>query len=58
MPTDDSAADQVGPRCACSTFMGTLDNWEPAVTDPLAAGREMILFNNAGTSPDFEGGTI
>jgi pimeloyl-ACP methyl ester carboxylesterase len=28
--------------------MGTLENWDPAVTDPLAAGREVILFNNAG----------
>jgi len=24
-------------------FTGTLDNWDPAVTDPLAAGREVIL---------------
>ena len=29
-------------------FMGTLDNWDPAVTDALAAGREVILFDNAG----------
>jgi pimeloyl-ACP methyl ester carboxylesterase len=29
-------------------FMGTLDNWDPAVTDPLAAGPEVILFDNAG----------
>jgi pimeloyl-ACP methyl ester carboxylesterase len=29
-------------------FTGTLDNWDPAVTDPLAAGREVILFENAG----------
>src|SRR5262245_23790546 len=29
-------------------FMGTLDNWDPAVTDPLACGREVILFDNAG----------
>jgi len=28
--------------------MGTLDNWDPAVTDPLAASREVILFDNAG----------
>ena len=27
---------------------GTLDNWDPAVTDPLASGREVILFDNAG----------
>ena len=29
-------------------FTGTLDNWDPAVTDPLALGREVILFENAG----------
>jgi pimeloyl-ACP methyl ester carboxylesterase len=28
--------------------MGTLDNWDPAVTDALASGREIILFDNAG----------
>jgi pimeloyl-ACP methyl ester carboxylesterase len=29
-------------------FTGTLDNWDPAVTDPLAKEREVILFDNAG----------
>ena len=29
-------------------FMGTLDNWDYAVTDSLASGREVILFDNAG----------
>lgn len=29
-------------------FTGTLDNWDPAVTDPLALGRDVILFDNAG----------
>src|SRR5215469_4458716 len=29
-------------------FTGTLDNWDPAVTDPLACGREVILFDNSG----------
>jgi len=29
-------------------FTGTLDNWDPAVADPIAAGREVILFDNAG----------
>jgi len=29
-------------------FVGTLDNWDPAVTDPLSTGREVILFDNAG----------
>jgi pimeloyl-ACP methyl ester carboxylesterase len=29
-------------------FTGNLDNWDPAVTDPLATDREVILFDNAG----------
>jgi pimeloyl-ACP methyl ester carboxylesterase len=29
-------------------FTGTLDNWDPAVTDPLAQSREVILFESAG----------
>jgi pimeloyl-ACP methyl ester carboxylesterase len=29
-------------------FTGTLDNWDPAVTDPLATKREVILFDSAG----------
>jgi pimeloyl-ACP methyl ester carboxylesterase len=31
-------------------FIGTIDNWDPAVTDGLARDREVILFNNAGIS--------
>ena len=31
-------------------FMGTMDNWDPAVTDRFAKEREVILFNNAGVS--------
>lgn len=31
-------------------FTGTLDHWDPAVTDGLAQGRVVILFNNAGVS--------
>jgi pimeloyl-ACP methyl ester carboxylesterase len=31
-------------------FTGTLDHWDPAVTDGLAQEREIILFNNAGIS--------
>ena len=39
-------------------FMGNLDNFDPAIGDALAAGREIILFDNAGvgsstgTAPD------
>jgi pimeloyl-ACP methyl ester carboxylesterase len=29
-------------------FTGTMDHWDPAVTDGLARDREVILFNNAG----------
>ncbi|MGH8782401.1 alpha/beta fold hydrolase [Paraburkholderia sp.] len=31
-------------------FTGTMDHWDPAVTDGLAQDREVILFNNAGIS--------
>lgn len=36
------------PLLLLQHFTGTLDNWDPAVTDPLAAGRELILFESAG----------
>jgi pimeloyl-ACP methyl ester carboxylesterase len=31
-------------------FRGTMDYWDPAVTDGLAKNREVILFDNAGVS--------
>jgi pimeloyl-ACP methyl ester carboxylesterase len=31
-------------------YLGTMDYWDPAVTDGLARNREVILFNNAGVS--------
>ena len=31
-------------------FMGTMDYWDPAVTDDFARDREVILFDNAGVS--------
>jgi pimeloyl-ACP methyl ester carboxylesterase len=31
-------------------LMGNLDSWDPAVTDGLARGREVILFNNTGVA--------
>ena len=31
-------------------FRGGLDNWDPLITDGLAAGREVILFNGRGVS--------
>src|SRR5216684_4801226 len=36
------------PLLCLQHFTGTLDNWDPAVTDPLASGREVIMFDNAG----------
>jgi pimeloyl-ACP methyl ester carboxylesterase len=36
------------PLLCLQRFTGTLDNWDPAVTDPLAAEREVILFESAG----------
>lgn len=38
-----------GPPLLClQHFMGTLDNWDPAVVDALASEREVVLFENAG----------
>ena len=31
-------------------FTGTMDHWDPALTDGFAQDREVILFNNAGIS--------
>lgn len=31
-------------------YTGTMDYWDPAVTDGLAGDREVILFNNAGVA--------
>src|SRR5207247_8778356 len=31
-------------------FTGTMDHWDPAVTDGFARERDVILFNNAGVS--------
>ncbi|HZS60664.1 MAG TPA: alpha/beta hydrolase [Gemmatimonadaceae bacterium] len=36
------------PLLCLQHFTGTLDNWDPALIDRLAAGREVILFDNAG----------
>jgi len=36
------------PLLCLQHFTGTLDNWDPAVTDPLAVERDVILFDNAG----------
>src|ERR1700730_8606818 len=31
-------------------FTGTMDHWDPAVTDGFAGEREVILFDNAGVA--------
>src|SRR5258708_29143046 len=31
-------------------YLGTMDYWDPAVTDGLARGRDVILFDNPGVS--------
>jgi pimeloyl-ACP methyl ester carboxylesterase len=36
------------PLICLQHFTGTLDNWDPAVTDPLGSAREVILFDSAG----------
>src|SRR6266478_2270707 len=36
-------------------FTGTMDHWDPAVTDGFAREREVILFNNAGNAIAFIG---
>jgi pimeloyl-ACP methyl ester carboxylesterase len=36
------------PLVCLQHFTGTLDNWDPALIDRLAAEREVILFDNAG----------
>src|SRR6202171_3916427 len=38
------------PLVFCQHYMGTMDYWDPTVTDGLARDREGILFNNAGVS--------
>jgi pimeloyl-ACP methyl ester carboxylesterase len=46
------------PLVFAQHFMGNLDNFDPAIGDALAPGREIILFDNAGvgrstgTAPD------
>jgi pimeloyl-ACP methyl ester carboxylesterase len=36
------------PLVCLQHFTGTLDNWDPAISDALVRGREVILFENAG----------
>jgi hypothetical protein len=36
------------PLLCLQHFRGNLDNWDPALVDPLAADREVILLDNRG----------
>jgi hypothetical protein len=36
------------PLLFCQHFTGTMDNWDPIITNTLAQRREMILFDNRG----------
>jgi pimeloyl-ACP methyl ester carboxylesterase len=38
------------PLICLQHFRGGLDNWDPRLTDGLAKGRSVILFNNAGVA--------
>jgi pimeloyl-ACP methyl ester carboxylesterase len=38
------------PLVLLQHFTGTMDDWDPAVVDGLAAGRPVVLFDNAGVS--------
>jgi len=36
------------PMLLCQHFTGTMDNWDPVITNTLAQEREVILFDNRG----------
>src|SRR5258708_561274 len=38
------------PLVFLNYFTGNLDDWDPAVTDGIAADHDIILFNNAGVA--------
>ena len=37
------------PLVFCTRFRATIDHWDPALLDLLAAEREIIVFDNVGT---------
>ena len=43
-------ADAGTPLVFLQHFRGGMDNWDPVVTDGLAEGRQVILFNYAGVA--------
>jgi pimeloyl-ACP methyl ester carboxylesterase len=38
------------PMLFCQHFTGTMDNWDPIITNTLAREREVILFDNRGVA--------
>jgi len=36
------------PLVFLQRYRGTMDDWDPALLEPLAAGRTVVLFDNAG----------
>src|SRR3954452_20098732 len=45
-----NAAADAPPLVFFQHFRGNLDNWDPALVDPLAEDREVVLFDNAGVA--------
>ena len=41
-------SDEGLPLLFCQHFTGTMDNWDPVITNTLAQEREVILFDNRG----------
>jgi pimeloyl-ACP methyl ester carboxylesterase len=45
-----TGASDATPVIALQHFRGNLDNWDPALIDALAAGRQVITFDNRGVA--------
>lgn len=43
-----SSPEGTPPLVLAQHFRGNLDNWDPALVEPLAAAREVIMFDNTG----------
>ena len=50
-----NTATEQPPLLMLQHFRGGMDHWDPLMTDGLAAGREVILFNGRGVASS--GGT-
>lgn len=55
---DTGGHEDTAPLVLLQHFRGNLDNWDPALIDPLASRRRVVMFDNAGvggsggTTPD------